>query len=142
MVPVLVNGQNLSAIDVNLVVLGVLTLAIDGIEYDYSQESPNHYGLGAEPISYSRGKVMYKGGKMRVMFDTVRQIVQQSPIQNMMNIPPSTISINYGSDGVIPGVINIKNVRFTGNPFAVKAGDTAIWINIPFEYAGIDATNE
>ena len=136
-VNVLQNGKNYSASNVTPIILGIPLLGVTEISYDHDIKYENHYGLGAQPVSYGQGQETYTGGTLTCSFDEMQQILATAPNNTIINIPPSTITVVFDGLGVLPAVHVLSNVRFTKDPFAVKSGDTIMYCKIPFNFAGI-----
>lgn len=128
----LINGQNYSWSDISVVLLGVPVVGITAITYKESQEKVNNYGAGDQPISRGRKNKVYTNGSLTLYVDELQAILQTAPNKDILNIPPFTIIVLFGSSKHV-----LKNCEFTEDPFDSKSGDSAITVSCPFSFAGL-----
>lgn len=112
---------------------------ITAIDFGYSQKKENIMGAGFQPVNRGRGNYTYDQGKLTIAFHEWKAICLASPGGEPCNIPPFTIPISYTDQFGTPlGKSDfVGNVEFTGATRSFKQGETILYVEVGFIYAGV-----
>lgn len=133
---ILINGKNYDWGNLSWIIFGIKLVGITEINYTKRRDAPNNYGSGYEPISYGYTNFEYMGD-ISVYIDELVPIRKASPDFDILKIPPFSATNMFSGDGVVFRTEQLKNIRFTEDPFTSKQNDTNIIVKIPFVFAGL-----
>jgi hypothetical protein len=127
----LINGINYSWANVKVILFGVPVVGITKIEYKTKQKKENQYGAGYEPISRGYGNKEYEGS-IEIYSDELKRIIASAPNNDLMQIPPFTISVLFESGA---GLLITEDVlslcEFTEEGLSASQGDTKLLVSLP-----------
>ena len=116
-------------------------MGITKLEYGRKQEKVNNFGWNSEPISRGYGRIEYNCS-IEIYADEMRRIINSAPNNDLLNIPPFTITVVYGNQPgqggvVVPYKDVIYNCEFADSNISFNEGDTKCLVTIPITCAGI-----
>lgn len=132
---VLVNGVQVGAADIQVVIGGVILTGIKEIGWDVKQTKENTMGLQKEPIGRGRGQKEYTNLSMTILLEEWKSICNAAPQRDPTQIAMFSIPIVYDTVAIPSDVL--QNCEFTGSSRRYAAGDTAEWITVDMIFAGI-----
>lgn len=137
---VLINGNSYTWGNITCIIFGVPLIGITKIEYSKKQNRENLYGFGLEPVARGSGRIEYEAS-IEIYREELFRIINAAPNNDILQIPPFTITIQYGLSGqgdvVIPKQDTLYNCQFNDDVLSVSEGDTKINCTIPLCIAGI-----
>lgn len=120
----LINGQAYSYVDITFLLLGVPLPSVSAINYDQTQEKPNHYGTGNKPVSRGRGAIE-SNGSIDLSMNDVEALRNAAPKGSLLAIPAFDVVIVFGNPQSVQTHV-LKAVEFTSDGMNATQGDTDI----------------
>lgn len=124
--------------DLEIVVLGRPLIRILNVKYTTSQELKEIYGRGQEPLGIQEGNYSYEGG-LTLGQSELEALVKKAKELNLSSVLKLKFDVNvaYSLDGTIVRDV-CRNGRISKFEKAMKQGDTAMEVELPFRFTKVD----
>jgi hypothetical protein len=135
----MINGNEYSWEDLQVVMLGRPLLGITGIEYKEEQTKTNIYGRGNKPVARTRGNKTYSGSLVILQSEYEALQATAGEGKSLNDLPRFDITVAYAaaSGGVITTDV-LRNVEFTDLTKALNQGDANMNVSLPLIIGSID----
>ncbi|MDX9703931.1 MAG: hypothetical protein RBU23_12945 [Candidatus Auribacterota bacterium] len=131
MLGTVVNSEEYSWKDAQVILLGKVIEGITAFKYKKSQDKELRYGRGNEPIGFKRGNKKYEGS-ITVLKSELEALKSASPDGDIMSLKGFDIVFSYlAEDGTLKTDI-AKFAEFTESEEALKQGDGNGEYELPF----------
>jgi len=131
-IPVLINGNEYSAVDVKVTMAGVPVFGIAAINAEENQDKEDYYGLGSDrPVGRRRG-VKKASGSITLYPVEIEAIQKAAPNHDILDIAPFDIimvAVPKNSDNILN--ITLKNCEFMKNGRSFNVTDTTTETELP-----------
>jgi len=137
---VLINGNSYAWGNVTCIIGNVPLIGITKINYEKKQARENLYGFGNEPVARGSSRIEYTAS-IEIYREEMFRLIAAAPNNDILQIPPFTIVIQYGMNGqgdvVVPHQDTLYNVQFNQDTLSVSEGDAKINCPVELLIAGI-----
>lgn len=137
---VLINNNSYAWGNITCIIFGIPIIGITSINYEKKQNRENLYGFGLEPVARGSGRIEYTAS-IEIYREELFRIIAAAPNNDLLAIPPFTITVQYGLSGqgdlVSPHQDTLYNVQMNQDTLSVKEGDTKINCQVELIIAGI-----
>jgi hypothetical protein len=129
-----INGQVHSAASVEISVNGVTVFNVKEINYEDKQEITEVYGLQANPVGRSEGKIT-REGSITLGAEEVNALVNVAPNRRLQELN-LTIIVSYAL-GTTPVIHTLSMCKPKNNGRSVKSGDNELSYKIELSIGNI-----
>lgn len=137
----MVNTEQYSWADVDIVMLGKVVTGARGVSYKAAQEKEPIYGRGNKPVAMGRGNKSYEG--QVVLLQSELEALKQATgrTSEITDLPPFDIVVAYiprkGGTQIVTDII--KHVEFTEVEKAMNQNDKFMEVTLPFVALDIES---
>lgn len=133
---ILINGRAYDWASIKVKFLGIQIFGITALNYKVARDKVNNYGAGTEPVSRGYGNRNYESSITLEMNEVRRIQAALAPGQDLTDIPPFPIIVQYMVGSVITTDV-IENAEFLEQNVDVSQNDPRIEMELPLIIAGI-----
>jgi hypothetical protein len=126
----LINGRAYDWASLRLQLLGLTILGITAVSYEDSTTKVDNQGAGVFASSRGYGKYEAKASITLEMKEVERLQAALKPGQRLQDIGPFTVVVAYVNESNAMITHRICNAEFTNNKRNLKAGDTAVEVEL------------
>lgn len=131
----LVNGQEFSYGDIRFGFLGNTDVkGVKSINWENTQEKPNLYGSGYEPVAIGKKSKEYSG-EIELMQKELIAIRRAAGVASIVDVPPFDIVLELANGTDPAELITLGYARFEKDGMEGATGDEELPVSIPFKFS-------
>lgn len=112
---------------------GIDLPGITSFEFNATQTKTNNYGLGANPISRSKGNKEYSGS-VEMDYDTQNLLASLSPTGRLIDIPAGVMVFSLEREDGGKEIVTLSFFEFLGDGISGSQGDENLTQSIDIIY--------